>query len=137
MNKPENSTQHLQTMPRIAPPERSTVSKPWGGFDQFTHNETTTVKILTVLPHEELSLQSHDNRSEWWIILDAKMEVEIDGKRVTAYRGHDIFIPQGAKHRAIGLDSPCRWLEIAFGTFDEDDIHRFADKYGRTDVATG
>ncbi len=119
--------------PRVSPPERFTVSKPWGGFDQFTLNETSTVKIITVLPHEELSLQSHDHRSEWWVVLDAKMVVEIDDQRHTVYRGQDIFIPQGAKHRAIGLDAPCRWLELSFGTFDEQDIHRFQDKYGRTD----
>ena len=131
MNTSENTAQSLKITPRVAPPERFTVSKPWGGFEQFTLNEPSTVKILTVLPHEELSLQAHDNRSEWWIILDAKMDIEIDGNRITAYRGQDIFIPQGAKHRAIGLDAPCRWLEIAFGTFDEEDIHRFSDKYGR------
>src|SRR6266542_633738 len=99
--------QSQTTTPRLTSPERFTVSKPWGGFDQFTLNETTTVKILTVLPREELSLQSHDNRSEWWVILDTKMDIEIDGKRITAFRGQDVFIPQGAKHRAIGLDSPC------------------------------
>jgi mannose-6-phosphate isomerase-like protein (cupin superfamily) len=135
----EQSTEKITSVnatPRLAPPARFTVSKPWGGFDQFTLNETTTVKILTVLPHESLSLQSHDERSEWWIILDTKMDIEIDGKRFTAYRGQDVFIPQGAKHRALGLDTPCRWLEIAFGTFNEDDIHRFEDKYGRTDAAS-
>ncbi len=119
--------------PRVSLPERFTVSKPWGGFDQFTLNESSTVKIITVLPHEELSLQSHNYRSEWWVVLDAKMMVEIDGHKHTIYRGQDIFIPQGAKHRAIGLDGPCRWLEISFGTFDENDIHRYEDKYGRSD----
>ncbi len=36
--------------PRALPPNRFTVSKPWGGFDQFTLNERSTVKIVTVLP---------------------------------------------------------------------------------------
>lgn len=120
--------------PRQTPPHRSTVNKPWGGFDQFTLNEQTTVKILTVNPGESLSLQSHAHRSEWWIVLDTNMAVEIDGQRSTVNKGEDIFIPQGAKHRAIGLDAPCRWLEIAFGTFDENDITRFEDKYGRAHV---
>src|SRR5215212_4631469 len=110
--KEQSLTKLTKSSPRIAPPQRFTVSKPWGGFDQFTLNESTTVKILTVLPHEVLSLQSHENRSEWWVVLDVKMDIEIDGKRFAAFRGQDVFIPQGAKHRAIGLDTPCRWLEI-------------------------
>lgn len=136
MDQSKEKAHAVQATPRATPPKRFTASKPWGGFDQFTSNETTTVKIITVLPHELLSLQSHDLRSEWWIILDTKMDIEIDGKRFTAYRGQDVFIPQGAKHRAFGLDTPCRWLEVSFGTFDENDIHRFEDRYGRTDVAS-
>jgi mannose-6-phosphate isomerase len=108
--------------PRVSPPKRITVKEPWGGFDELTLNETSTVKILTVLPGEELS----------WVILDAKLDVIVDDKRFTVFRGQEIFIPQGAKHRAIGLDEPCRWLEISFGQFDEEDIHRYQDKYGRT-----
>jgi mannose-6-phosphate isomerase len=134
MTNSEKTSDVMEDPARLSPPERTTVSKPWGGFDQFTLNEQTTVKILTVLPHEELSLQSHEHRNEWWIVLDTKMEVEIDGKHFSAYRGQDVFIPKGAKHRVIGLDSPCRWLEIAFGNFDEEDIHRYEDKYGRVNV---
>lgn len=36
--------------------------RPWGNFERFTHNEISTVKILTVNPNEELSLQYHHNR---------------------------------------------------------------------------
>lgn len=136
MDQSKQKAQQVEATQRLIPPERFTVSKPWGGFDQFTLNEATTVKIITVLPHESLSLQTHKERSEWWIILDTKMDIEVDGKQFTAYRGQDVFIPQGVKHRAIGLDSPCRWLEISFGSFDENDIHRFEDKYGRTDVGS-
>jgi mannose-1-phosphate guanylyltransferase/mannose-6-phosphate isomerase len=42
-----------------------------------------------------------------------------------------VFIPVGAKHRLIGEDKSYRVLEISFGFFDEDDIIRFEDKYGR------
>jgi mannose-6-phosphate isomerase len=118
--------------PRATAPKRITVKKPWGGFDELTENETTTVKILTVLPHQETSLQVHEHRSEWWVVLDEKMDVVIDDKHMTVYRGQDIFIPQGSAHRVVGLDTPCRWLEISFGDFNERDIHRLKDDYGRS-----
>ena len=42
-----------------------TAERPWGKFEQFCKNEKTTVKILTVNPNGELSLQFHHNRDEW------------------------------------------------------------------------
>jgi len=42
-----------------------------------------------------------------------------------------VFIPQGAKHQLIGESKDYRILEISFGQFDEEDIIRLSDKYGR------
>jgi mannose-6-phosphate isomerase-like protein (cupin superfamily) len=39
------------------------IERPWGNFRQFTKNEFSTVKIITVRPNETLSLQSHSRRS--------------------------------------------------------------------------
>lgn len=117
--------------PRLHPPKKYSERRPWGGFDRFVYNESCTVKILTILPGESLSLQSHQHHSEWWIVLDASLGVEIDGKKHTAFRGEEVFIPVGTKHRAHGLKAPCRWLEISFGVDDEEDIERFEDNYGR------
>ncbi len=119
--------------PRLSRPERYSERRPWGGFDRFVQNEMCSVKILTIQPGEALSAQSHDERSEWWIILDEKMDVEVDGIRKTAYRGEDIFISPKVEHRVYGLEKPCRWLEITFGVNDENDIHRYEDKYGRVE----
>ena len=43
--------------------------RPWGNFERFTLNEKTTVKIITVNAGEELSLQKHNNRTEFWKII--------------------------------------------------------------------
>lgn len=119
--------------PRSHPPKRATERRPWGGFDRLVLNELCSVKIMTILPGESLSLQAHDHHSEWWIVLDAALAAEVGGKKVTLVRGEDIFIPAGVKHRAVGLAAPCRWLEITFGITDESDIHRYQDQYGRAD----
>ena len=111
---------------------RYTEARPWGGFEKYVENEACSVKIITVEAGQKLSLQSHRLREEWWIVLDEAMDVEVDGRRSTFTRGQDVYIPLGAKHRVFGLDKACRWLEIAFGQFDEHDIVRYEDDYGRT-----
>ena len=105
--------------------------RPWGGFRGISYNEPSTVKIIWVEPGKRLSLQSHKKRSELWTVIDGEMDVELDGKVIRAKKDDQVFIPCGAKHRAVGLDAPCRWIEIAFGYFDEADIVRYEDDFGR------
>lgn len=105
--------------------------RPWGWFRQFTHNEHTTVKILHVEPGAVLSLQSHEKRSEFWRVLTGAPIVVIDGTEALGSPGDEFFIPQGAQHRLKGGDVGGELLEIAFGDFDENDITRYEDIYGR------
>lgn len=117
--------------PRKEPPEPLVVEKPWGRFIQYVLNEPVTVKILEVKAGEQLSLQSHNHRSELWVPLDEGACVEIDGQILRPKPMELVFIPVGAKHRLIGEDKSYRVLEISFGYFDEGDIVRYEDKYGR------
>ena len=106
-------------------------TRPWGMFETYVRNQACSVKVITIKAGQQLSLQSHRFRSEWWIVLDDVMDVELDGRRFTLRRSEEVFIPVGSKHRVFGLETPCRWLEISFGKFDEDDIIRYEDAYGR------
>lgn len=107
--------------------------RPWGAFDQYTLNERSTVKIITVDPGCRLSKQRHEHRSELWQVLDAPMHVEVGDRRWTAEPGERIWVPRGAIHRMGNSgDAPARILEIAYGTFDEDDIERLEDDYARS-----
>lgn len=117
--------------PRKEPPKPVVVEKPWGRFIQYVLNELVTVKILEVKAGEQLSLQSHNHRSELWVPLDEGACIEVDGQILRPEPLEPVFIPQGAKHRLIGEDKDYRVLEISFGYFDEDDIVRYEDKYGR------
>ena len=56
------------------------VKKPWGQFDQFTYNELSTVKVISINSDSELSLQYHKNRSEFWRILSGHPIVTIGEK---------------------------------------------------------
>ncbi len=105
--------------------------RPWGSFDQFTNNEPSTVKILNVLPEKRLSLQKHAHREEYWRVLEGNGTVEIDQDTRELVPGDEVFIPIGTLHRLTGSPTGIRVLEIAFGNFDENDIERVSDDFGR------
>lgn len=105
--------------------------RPWGNFRQFTHNVSSTVKIITVKPNETLSLQSHHKRSEFWRVLSGAGVMEINGVKHDVAEGDEYEIPVEAKHRMAAGTNGLQVLEIATGDFDENDIVRYEDKYGR------
>lgn len=108
-----------------------TVEKPWGSFTQYCLNEPVTVKIITVRGGQELSLQSHQRRTEVWVALDPGLQVEVDGRAWRPSTGEVVRVPAGARHRLAATTDSARVLEVSFGHFDEDDITRHEDRYGR------
>ena len=113
------------------------VEKPWGKFEQYTHNALSTVKVITVQPGGVLSLQYHHGRDELWVVLDAGAQIELGGEVMRPGVGETVFIPRGTAHRLSAAGTaPARILEISFGEFDEDDIVRLEDVYGRTTTHT-
>lgn len=105
--------------------------RPWGNFERFTLNEKSTVKIITVNKGEEFSLQSHKHRGEFWRILSGTGVITLDSDTHTIDAGENFFSPVGHEHRMEGGPEGLVFLEIAFGDFDENDITRYEDKYGR------
>jgi len=105
--------------------------KPWGNFLQYALNKRCTVKILTVKRNQVLSLQSHESRNELWIALDEGLKAEIGNQVFYPKVGDQLIIPRRTKHRLSSVGKTGRMLEVSFGFFDEKDIIRFEDKYGR------
>lgn len=105
--------------------------RPWGNFERYTLNEPSTVKVLTVDAGQATSLQVHSNRDEFWKILAGSGMVTVGDKRLEAHI-HDTFeCPRGTQHQIEGGPEGIQFLEIAFGAFDENDIARLSDRYGR------
>ena len=108
------------------------VDKPWGRFEQYAHNVPCTVKIITVEPGGTLSRQYHHGRDELWVVLDPGARVELGEKVLHPAPEEKLFIPRGTIHRlSCDGERPVRILEVSFGEFDEDDIVRLEDVYGR------
>lgn len=111
------------------------VEKPWGKFEQYTHNTLSTVKVITVQPGGALSLQYHHWRDELWVVLDAGAQIELGNRVIRPQVGERVFIPRTTTHRLLATgDTPVRILEVSFGEFDEKDIVRLEDVYGRASV---
>jgi mannose-6-phosphate isomerase-like protein (cupin superfamily) len=105
--------------------------RPWGTFERFTLNEKTTVKIITVNEGEAFSLQTHAHRDEFWRVVRGTGTIHVGNTDHEAREGDTYFVPRGTEHRATGGPGGLAFLEIAFGEFDENDITRLADNYGR------
>lgn len=105
--------------------------RPWGSFERFTHNEQSTVKIIRINPGEVFSLQQHEKRNEFWSIVSGRGFVTIGDQRIEAHPQNTFMVTSGTKHRAEAGPEGLIMLEIAFGTFEEGDIKRLEDKYGR------
>ena len=113
-------------------PEVKFVERPWGSFKQFANNENCTVSLMTVLPGQRLSLQSHTGRAEMWLVIDDGAIVQL-GDDIKEYRaGDEIWIPQNERHRLSNNGAhPVRVLEVAFGNWQQEDIVRYDDDYQR------
>ena len=75
----------------------------------------------------------HHHRSEHWVIVKGKAEVEIDDKKFTITKNESTYIPLGARHRLSNPgEIPLELIEVQSGSYlGEDDIIRFDDEYGR------
>jgi mannose-6-phosphate isomerase-like protein (cupin superfamily) len=108
------------------------VEKAWRTFEQYSHNLPTTVKIITVDPGGILSSQYHYHRDELWVVLDPGAKVELGDEVLHPTPGEKLYIPRETVHRLCCVgEQPVRILEVSFGEFDEDDIIRLEDVYGR------
>lgn len=105
--------------------------RPWGFFERFTLNEESTVKIISVSANEAFSLQTHAHRKEFWRVLMGSGVITIGGEHHDATAGDSFFVDVGVAHRAEAGPDGLQLLEIAIGEFNENDITRLEDKYGR------
>lgn len=111
---------------------------PWGKFEILAQFKVeprgdVCVKIITVKPKAKLSYQSHKQRSENWTFVQGQGTVVLNDVSKEVATGTRIYIPLGTKHRVINdaENQELVFVEVSTGHFDENDIERFDDDYGR------
>ena len=114
---------------------QKTVFRPWGYYTCLNKGNGWLTKIISVSPGHKLSLQSHNYRSEHWVVLEGTATVILEDETFILNKRHSIDIPLNAKHSLQNLSKePLKILEVQKGSYiGEDDIIRYEDMYGRTE----
>ena len=110
-----------------------TVFRPWGYYTCMNSGEGYLTKTICVMPKQKLSIQSHNHRSEHWVILEGRALVILNEKENYLDAGDSIDIPLQAKHSLQNpYDDELKIIEVQKGDYiSEDDIIRYEDCYGR------
>ncbi len=111
----------------------TTVYRPWGYYTVLNQGDGYLTKMICVSSHGQLSLQSHNFRSEHWVVLSGTARVVLDNKSYILKPGSSIDIPVKVKH---SLGNPykeeLKIIEVQKGDkLVEEDIIRYKDIYGR------
>lgn len=114
--------------------------RPWGSYEILTEFPVkepgfsdVCVKKLTIKPGQKPSYQSHKHRNEQWLIVQGEGTVVLNGIEIPVKVGSSVDVKIGDKHRIINTSQTQEliFIEIHTGHYDEADIERYEDEYGR------
>ena len=78
--------------------------RPWGYYKTTMLNDYYQSKTIVVYPKGKLSLQYHNHREEYWIIVHGHGRVKIGESEKNAEKGDLFFVPKGVNHRISNED---------------------------------
>lgn len=114
--------------------EHEIFARPWGFYKTTVLNEMFQGKVIYVSPNQKLSLQSHQRREEYWMIVKGEGLIQLGDSVHPVHPGSTFFIPKGCRHRISNTSSTetLIFTEVQLGDyFGEDDIERYEDIYNR------
>lgn len=110
-----------------------TYQRPWGTYKTLDQGKGYQVKIITVNPGGQLSLQRHRHRAEHWVVIKGNPTITLNDD-IQHYEVNDVInIKVQDIHRLENFtDEECAIIEVQIGNYlGEDDIERLDDIYGR------
>ena len=110
-----------------------TVYRPWGYYTVLGEGKGFLTKMIQVNPGQKLSVQSHNHRSEHWVVLEGTAKVVLEGKEHILSPGHSVDIAVKEIHSLQNpYDEVLKIVEVQKGDIlIEEDIVRYEDMYGR------
>ena len=110
-----------------------TVYRPWGFYTVIAEGKGYLTKKIHVNPGQKLSIQSHNHRSEHWVVAIGTATVIKGDEILTLHTGQSVDLAIGEKHSLQNLtENDVEIIELQKGDIlSEDDIIRYEDIYGR------
>ena len=120
-----------QGAPELREPKVS--ARPWGTWTIVKEGAGFKVKEIVVTPGSRLSLQSHERRSEHWVVVEGTAIVTQGDEEIRVETGQSVYNPIGMKHRLENRgEGDLHIIEIQVGDYlGEDDITRYTDDFQR------
>ena len=124
---------HLADLDREEVKYSREVHRPWGKFIVIQSEPHLQIKKLVINSQQQLSLQSHEFRSEHWLVIKGEATVYKDNKIIKLQVSQSIDIPAQCKHSIKNEGfGDLEIIEIQTGSkIMEHDIVRYEDKYSR------
>lgn len=112
--------------------------RPWGEYYGWDEGSEWNLKTIYIKPRSRLSLQYHHHREEWWLLVEGDATATVrEGKEMLTIplrKGEVFRVGKGQVHR-LSSNKGGVVVEVAYGTFDENDIVRLEDDHGRVPKA--
>jgi len=109
----------------------SKVDRSWGYYKVIhelnSGDASIKVKELVVYPGKSLSLQRHNNRSEFWFVSSGYGQVILNDVKHMLYSKSEFLIPESSWHKLYNIttDTELKIIEIQYGSeCNESDIER-------------
>ena len=102
------------------------VYRPWGEYHYITEAEKYNVRRVLINPGQKISTQTHNHRSEHWVIVSGIAKITINNDINIIKENESIYIPPGTMHTIENSEMfPLEIIEIQTGQLlTEDDVIR-------------
>ena len=100
--------------------------RPWGWFETLVLAEGYQVRRVHLYPQTQMSLQTHQKRSENWVVTSGIAEVQLGERLVKLGTNDSLGIPAGTAHKLSNpADAALTLIEVRTGSYlGEDDVER-------------
>ena len=99
------------------------VLRSWGYYITLLRTKKLCIKILRFNERSHISMQRHQNRSEFWLLLVGWGSMDLGGSGFMFAMDHCLVRPN--QWHQFKSNTPCLVLEIQYGKHvSEDDIER-------------
>jgi len=128
-------TEFLKSQKREEAICHTKVFRPWGWYVNVEGNDYNGFKVkrIAVYPGKRLSLQSHNQRSEHWVMVRGSAKVQVGHEFIYLEKDQHVYIPIQTLHRIENVGTELlEFTETQIGEYlGEDDIVRYEDDFGR------